>query len=223
MAGSLFPTTRGSVVAALASENDRERARAFDTLSEIYWTPLFKYARVAHNRADAEDLTQAFLAVAFERETLATYDAQKASFRTFLRTLFDRYIANETRAASRLKRGGDLTRVDLDDIDATTVTGNPEETFQQEWTRSVFTVAIERLRTASDPIAFEMFEAYDVHGDVSYRDLASRFATNETTVTNKLAAVRRRFREIVLDLLREITASEQEFRSEARALLGVEL
>ena len=39
-------------------------------------------------------------------------------------------------------------------------------------------------------------------------------------MTNYLAAMRRRFREIVLDALREVTATEQEFRAEARALLG---
>jgi hypothetical protein len=43
----------------------------------------------------------------------------------------------------------------------------------------------------------------------------------ETKITNDLAAARRKFREIVLDALREVTATEQEFRAEARALLGV--
>jgi hypothetical protein len=32
--------------------------------------------------------------------------------------------------------------------------------------------------------------------------------------------MRRRFREIVLEALREVTATDQEFRAEARALLG---
>ena len=44
----------------------------------------------------------------------------------------------------------------------------------------------------------------------------------EVGVTNRLASVRRRFREIVLATLREVTANEKEFRSEARALLGIE-
>jgi len=108
MRGSLFPTTRRSVVLALASDDAADRARAFDALVAIYWKPLYKYVRIAHQRVanEAEDLTQAFLARAFEKNALASYDAGKASFRTFLRTLFDRHIANEVKAATRQKRGG---------------------------------------------------------------------------------------------------------------------
>lgn len=219
MPGSLFPTTRGSVVSALASENLEERTRAFDSLTRIYWKPLFEYARVVHRRGDAEDLTQAFLAVAFERDSLGTYDATQASFRTFLRLLFDRFIANEARAASRMKRGGDLARVDLPD---SADLADPDAIFQREWIRSVFTTAIARLREVSDPTDYAMFDAYDVQGGVKYRDLAGQFSLSETTVTNRLAAVRRKFRGAVLDLLRETTASDREFRAEARALLGVD-
>lgn len=221
MPGSIFPTTRRSVVLALASDDEAERTRAFDTLASIYWKPLCNYARVAHRREDVEDLAQAFLAIAFERATLADYDSQKASFRTFLRLLFDRFVSNEMRAAARLKRGGDLSRVELSDVAGA---ADPEELFQREWARSVFTVALERLRGGVDAASFEMFTAYDVEAErVSYRDLGQRYGLTETIVTNRLASTRRRFREIVLDLLREITASDQEFRTEARALLGIDL
>ena len=43
-----------------------------------------------------------------------------------------------------------------------------------------------------------------------------------TDVTNELAWARRAFREIVLTLLRDICASDEEFRAEARDLLGVD-
>ena len=41
-------------------------------------------------------------------------------------------------------------------------------------------------------------------------------------MTNHLAYARREFRRIALERLREMTGSEEEFRREARALLGVE-
>jgi RNA polymerase sigma-70 factor (ECF subfamily) len=231
MAGSLFPTTRRSIVAALASSDESERARAYDTLSSIYWKPLYKYARYArgHSEPDAEDLTQSFLADAFERNSLGSYDATKASFRTFLRTLFDRRDANEHRAATRIKRGGTLTVVDFAAAEQELARDNtsvetPEAYFQREWTKSVFAVAIDRLRTTLDDGSFALIEAYDLsdNREVSYRSLAERFSLPETTVTNRLAAARRTLRQIVLDLLREVTATDEEFRSEARSLLGVE-
>lgn len=227
-----FPTTRRSVVLALASADAAERTRAFDTLVACYWKPLYKYARVAwsRKREDAEDLTQSFFTRAFEKESLASYDPTKASFRTFLRLLFDRHVANEWKAGQRIKRGGGEVHLDFDaaeaEIGRDSPTVTPEEYFHREWVRSMFALAVERLRAhcAADgkEIQFAIFEAYDLDDDhgVSYRDLAVRFDVPETQVTNFLSATRRRFREIVLEALREVTATDAEFRNESRALLG---
>jgi RNA polymerase sigma factor (sigma-70 family) len=227
-----FPTTRRSVVLALSSADAAERSRAFDVLVGCYWRPLYKYARVAwrRSREDAEDLTQAFFTRAFEKESLASYDAAKASFRTFLRLLFDRFVSNEWKAGQRIKRGGGEVHLDFDSAEAEigkyTATLTPEEYFQREWVRSVFSFAVERLRERCEAEGkqthFAIFELYDLDEDrgVTYRELAARFGIAETQVTNFLAATRRRFREIVLEALREVTATEEEFRNEARALLG---
>ena len=227
-----FPTTRRSVVLALASADAAERTRAFDTLVACYWKPLYKYARVAwsRKREDAEDLTQSFFTRAFEKESLATYDAAKASFRTFLRLLFDRHVSNEWKAGQRIKRGGGDVHLDFDaaeaEIGRESSTVTPEEYFHREWVRSMFTLAVERLRARcvadGKEIQFAIFEAYDLDDDrgVSYRELAVRFDVPETQVTNYLSSMRRYFREIVLDALREVTATDAEFRNESRALFG---
>jgi RNA polymerase sigma factor (sigma-70 family) len=227
-----FPATRRSVVLALGSPDAAERTRAFDTLVACYWKPLYKYARVAwsRKREDAEDLTQSFFTRAFERESLAAYDPAKASFRTFLRLLFDRHVSNEWTAGQRLKRGGGEVHLDFDaaeaEIGRDTSAVTPEEYFYREWVRSMFTLAVERLRERCDAegrqVQFAVFESYDLDDDrgISYRELGVRFDIPETQVTNHLAAMRRRFRAIVLEALREVTASEAEFRSESFALLG---
>jgi len=228
---ALFPTTRRSVVIALSSADGAERTRAFDTLVACYWKTLYKYARVAWNRSreDGEDLTQSFFARAFEKDSLRGYEPSKASFRTFLRLLFERHVANEWKAGQRLKRGGAEVHLDFESAEAEIGRederiATPEDYFQREWVRSVFALAVERLQASSDPTRFGIFELYDLDGDrdVSYRELAIRFGIAETQVTNHLAAMRRRFREIVLEALREVTATEEEFRAEARTLLGVQ-
>jgi RNA polymerase sigma factor (sigma-70 family) len=178
---------------------------------------------------EAEDSTQSFLARAFEKNSLSSYDRDKASFRTFLRLLFERHIANESKSATRKKRGGDQTQLDFASAEAEVArehdrSGSPDEYFQREWVRSVFALAVQRLRDASSATDFAMFEAYDLDDGarVSYRGLGARFGLTEATVTNRLSAARRRFREIVLDILRDATASEAEYRREVRALLGIE-
>jgi RNA polymerase sigma factor (sigma-70 family) len=227
-----FPSTRRSVVLALASADEAERTRAFDTLVACYWKPLYKLARVAwrKSREDAEDLTQSFFTRAFEKESLAGYDAAKASFRTFLRLLFDRHASNEWKAGQRIKRGGSEVHLDFESAEAEIgperASVSPEEYFHREWVRSVFTLAVTRLKERAEHegkhVAFAIFEAYDLDEDrgVSYRELATRFDLPETQVTNHLSTMRRRFREVVLEALREVTATKAEFRAEAKSLLG---
>jgi RNA polymerase sigma factor (sigma-70 family) len=226
---ALFPTTRRSVILALASDDASERSRAFDALVAIYWRPLYKYARIARRRDDAEDRTQSFLARVLEKDSLAAYDQSKASFRTFLRTLFDRHLANEVKAEQRIKRGGASATLPFEDAEAELARehdrgGTPEDYFQREWVRSVFAVAVERLRAGSRDDDYALFEAYDLDDSSrrSYRQLGEQLGMSETTVTNRLAAMRRRFRELVLDVLRDATATDREFRAEVRSLLGVE-
>ena len=106
-----------------------------------------------------------------------------------------------------------------------------EADFHREWTRSLFGLAVEALRSrcrgTSKEAAFTLFERYDLQGAddpdrPSYAQLASEMGLPVTQVTNHLHWARREFRAAVLVTLREITASEAEFRAEARALLGVD-
>ena len=76
-------------------------------------------------------------------------------------------------------------------------------------------------------LRFALFSTYNLEGNTAvarphYKDLARRFGTTAVDVTNQLTAARRDFRRIVLELLRELTVSDAEFRLEARALLGIE-
>jgi RNA polymerase sigma-70 factor (ECF subfamily) len=235
MKSGRFPTTRSSVIEALGSEDLPSRARAFDTVVELYWKPLYKSLRFKGTVSpeDAEDLTQGFFVSALERTVLVNFDPSRASFRTFLRMLFDRHVANEWKARTRLKRGGGATKLDFDAAEAemaheSAATLTPEQYFEREWARSVFAAAVERLHAWASShgkeTALAIFTAYDLDGDrdVSYRELAQRFGVAETTVTNHLSAVRRQFRAILLELLGEVTASDREYRAEVRALLGKE-
>lgn len=186
---------------------------------------------------DAEDLTQEFFASAFEKEYLARYDASRARFRTFLRLCVDRIVMNAAKASSRLKRGGGFSAVSLDAADdanlaVDSANAEMDEVFRQEWIRSLFGQAIDKLRdecaTEGKDMQFAVFEKYDVVGPSaatlpSYGGLAAEFGIPETQVTNYLAFARRRFRHHVLETLAALTASDDEFAAEAREILGVEI
>ena len=235
-----FPVTNQSAIVAARSDDEAVRERAFATILTSYWKPAYKYIRLKWqlNNEDAKDLTQGFFANAFEKNHFAGYDTRKASFQTFLRTCLDGFIANEYKAGKRLKRGGDVNHFQLDFLSAedeiamhaANVDLSPEEYFHREWVRWMFTIAVDTLRQRCEDsgrgVHFQLFEAYDLRDDdanVSYASLAETFNLDQTTVTNYLAAMRRDFRRIVLDKLREITATDEEFRTEARSLLGVDV
>ena len=234
-----FPVTNHSAIAGARSDDQIVRRRAFDTILASYWKPAYKYVRLKWqaDNEDAKDLTQGFFANAFEKNHFASYDAGKASFQTFLRTCLDGFVANERKAGRRLKRGGDMDHYQLDFAAAedelaahAATTLSPEDYFHREWVRWMFTMSVDLLRQRCDASGrsahFQLFERYDLSDDnagVSYASLGKEFGLEPTTVTNYLAAARRDFRRIVLEKLREITATDEEFRTEARSLLGVDV
>ncbi len=240
-----FPETRWSAVVAARSDDPAERRRALDTLLGAYWKPVYKYIRIRWNKTtdEAQDLTQEFFTRLIEKDYLDRYDPGRARLRTYLRVCVDGVVANEARAGNRLKRGGEAIHLSLDfsaaEIELARVAPVPlqiasqesvEDWFEKEWIRSLFALAVEALREEcerrGEQIHFRLFEIYDLE-DASgprpgYDDLAREFGIAVTDVTNYLAFARREFRSIVLATLREMCASEEEFRREARAILGVD-
>jgi RNA polymerase sigma factor (sigma-70 family) len=237
MASGSFPATGVSLLARLASDSPGDRERALERVIRAYWKPVYKYVRVKWRQGhdDARDSTQGFFAAATEREYLAAFDPTKGRFRTFLRVCVDRYVSNAASSQRSLRRGGGAEHLALDfesaesELSASGGIDDVERWFEREWARSIFSEATDELRRRSREqphgvVRMAVFERYDLADPAdrpSYADLASTLDIKVTDVTNHLAAVRRELRAVVLETLRELTANDDEFRSEARALLGV--
>jgi DNA-directed RNA polymerase specialized sigma24 family protein len=232
---SQFPATRHSIVSAVRSGPADARRTAFDALVAAYWKPVFKYVRLKWHASpdEAADLTQAFFLRAFEKEFFAGFDPARARFRTFLRICLDGFVANARKAEARLKRGGAVTLVSIDVAEAErelqalapNAVDDFDAYFHREWLRGLFAAAAVRLREEcarrGRPTRCALFEQYDLAAErPTYAALARRFGLSPTDVTNELAAARREFRRLVLDLLREQCATDEEFAAEARALTG---
>lgn len=235
-----FPVTRHSAIIAAASTDALVRQRGLETIVSSYWKPAYKYLRIKWQATneDAKDLTQGFFTTAIEKDYFAGYDATKASFQTFFRTCLDRFVANQRKAEQRLKRGAGADHLSLDFAGAEMELANnlpapglnPEEFFHREWVRSVFALSIETLQKRYEDsgrgVQFKLFDLYDLQDErakVSYASLANQFDLKTTDVTNYLAAARRDFRKILLEKVRELTGTEAEFATEARALLGIDV
>ena len=197
-----FPSTRMSLWESAAAGGALS-VEAMERIAALYWKPVYCYVRVKYRRdnEDAKDLTQSFFASAIEREFFARFDPARASFRTYLRMAVERFAANEYAAANRLKRGGGVLFEPVEEQAA--CAESPEEVFEREWQRQVFTFALDDLRAecerAGKQTQWAVFEAYDLTGEArpSYAELAARHGVPETQVTNYLAWARRRLRELV--------------------------
>jgi DNA-directed RNA polymerase specialized sigma24 family protein len=243
--GGSFPATRRSAVVAVASDDPAERARSFDILVRAYWKPVYKYVRVHWNRAseDARDLTQGFFSRALEKSYFARYDAQKALFRTYLKMCLDRFVMEHARDERRQKRGGAAVRLSLDfDVADEELArlgpahaGGADAYFEAEWIRHLLATSVDALDQScaaqGKPSYFAAFRRYVLDPDradegpaqrPSYASVARELGLSVSEVTNYLAWTRREFRKIVIEKLRELTATEEEFRSEVRAVLGAD-
>jgi len=236
--GSEFPLTRWSVVVAARSAEPDQRQRALEVLIAAYWKPVYKYIRLHWRREneEAKDLTQDFFYRLLEKDFLASYEPKRSRLRTFLRVCVDRLIANQDKASRRLKRGGEIEFQPLDFESAEgelrhieiPSPGRVEDFFEREWMRSVFSLSLDRFRRhcedSGKQMQFRMLQFYDIDDgghDLTYQQVAQRFGLKRTDVTNYLAYARREFRKIVLEQLRDMTATEEEFQREAQTLLGM--
>jgi RNA polymerase sigma factor (sigma-70 family) len=218
----------------LRSEQEPLRRQAFDRFVEAYWKPVYKYIRLRWRKdpPDAEDLTQNCFKTLLESGFLARFDAEKASFRTFLRVSVDKNVLQQHESDTRLKRGGGAVVLSLDfpsaeqELPLTAPEGSPEDIFYREWQRQIFALALEDLRRwcqqSGRQTQFEIFEAYDLAAAErpGYQELAARHGVTVATVTNYLAWARRELRRLTLERLAGITTGESEFRSEARSLFA---
>jgi RNA polymerase sigma-70 factor (ECF subfamily) len=225
---SVFPDTRVSLVLDLSSDDPPTRSRAVDLVVAAYRTPVIAVLQRqwSLDLPDAEDLAHDFFAHALEREWLARYDRARGRFRTFLRSCLQDFARTAYEAAHRLKRGGHLVPVPLEET-STAVEADVDRLFEQEWVRSVMTMSLDRLRAECDAagrqVTWDVFTAHDIDGadePPRYAELAARFNVPVTQVANYLHWARTRFRGHVLATLRALTGSDAEFREEARALLG---
>lgn len=235
-----FPPTRWSLIEGARSSRAEERQRALNVLISAYWRPVYKYIRLRWNKEneEAQDLTQDFFARLVEKNLLDRFEPSRARLRTYLRVCVDGLVMNTDKAAQRLKRGGEVTLLSLDFESAEgelkqlpiPAPGGPEEFFAHEFARSLFGLAVDRLRRECEEkgkgLRFQLLELYDIDEGgkaLTYQEVGQSFGIKATDVTNYLAFARKEFRRIVLDELRAMSATDDEFRREAQTLLGVKL
>jgi RNA polymerase sigma factor (sigma-70 family) len=229
-----FASTRWSLVAAAGQARSPQSQAALETLCQLYWYPLYAYARrhlaSAH---DAQDLTQAFFAQLLEKDYLQAADPQRGKFRSFLLTAFKHFLSKERERANAQKRGGGRRLVSLDfeiaerryhlePVDHAT----PETVYERGWALAILEQTLARLRqelaNAGKEKLFEYLKGALAGEGVqgSYARIAEELGISEQAVKVAVYRLRRRYQELLRAEIAQTVASPAEVEDELRDLFA---
>jgi RNA polymerase sigma-70 factor (ECF subfamily) len=229
-----FATTRWSLVAAAGQGGSSQSQEALATLCQVYWYPLYAYARRHLPRAhDAQDLTQAFFAELLEKEYLQAADPRRGKFRSFLLTAFKHFLSKERERANAQKRGGGRSPLSLDfqleerrhhlePADPST----PETVYERRWALALLEQALAQLRREMTNAGKEkLFECLKgaLEGDgpqESYARIAQEIGISEEAVKVAAHRLRRRYRELLRAAIAQTVATQEEVEDELRDLFA---
>jgi RNA polymerase sigma-70 factor (ECF subfamily) len=198
---------------------DPARSRmALDELCNIYWRPIYGYAR--HQGLappDAEDITQSFFAFILEKDLFSTADASLGKLRNYLLTAFGRHIKHWQRQSQAQKRGGGKEVLSLEGSQDEDELGlhapdhrTPEALYQRLCALRMIETAVDQLaeeqKAAGKAAQFQFLRPrLDPSQPASGSDheLAEQLGMSHDAVRQTISRLRKRFREI----MREIVAS----------------
>lgn len=217
------------------------RHEGLDRLFRSYWGPVYLYVRRNWNKdiEEAKELTQAFFVTFLEKDFIASFDADRGRFRTFVCAALKHWLAKQHRAEHAQKRRPDAPLLSFDalklddtrfDVPAPEL-DSADAQFDADWKRAVIDAAVERMRrfatgTAKEPYV-DMFVRYDLDrlptDKLTYAELAEPAGLTVYQVTTGLHWARRAFAEALKDEIREQVGGEADLQAEAEALFGRQL
>lgn len=230
-----FGTTQWSQILGFQAGEGEARREALESLVRVYWKPVYYYVRLQWGRTneDAKDLTQRFFAWMIDGDVFDRPDRDRGRFRSFLKVSLRNFMTNEAIAEQALKRGGGRTITGLEelaraDLPMPAARSDPAEVMDREWKRALVARALGRLqedyRRLGKERYFEVFHdcSFGAPGE-THEAVAARAGVTPVDVKNYLADARRRFRQVVHDLVAETVSDAEGLRDELRELFGEEM
>ncbi len=226
-----FGSTAWSLV--LAASRDDRTGPALDRLCRLYWKPIYTFARrTGQSPADAEDVTQEFFAYLLDREWLQQADPGRGSFRAFLLTLFQNFLANYRRRQRAQKRGGGAIGISFQTEEGESELGvlaalnlDPAATFDHVWANCVLQTTLQRLESEQNSSGkdgvFKKLRPFltqrPAAGD--YEKIGRELGLPRNQVALQIHRLSRRFAELVRQEVAETLAQRGDVEQELRYLL----
>ncbi len=228
-----FATTHWSMVVT-AQGGSPAADKALERLCRTYWWPVYSFIRRrGAGPEDAEDLTQGFFAVLFERRDLQAVRRENGRLRSFFFASLKNFLAKERRYAAAAKRGEgrpvipleelrERKRADLEPAD----TLSPDRIFERRWALTVLEQALARLedeyRMAGNAGLFEQLKKLltDECQRPSQAEIAQRLGMTENAVNQAFHRLRQRYRGLVHEEIAHTVIAPDDTEDELRHLVA---
>jgi len=169
----------------LAKADSEDGRSALTDLCDAYYEPVVAYLRSALRDADAaREMSHAFFAEMLGGGTINTADSERGRFRSYLLGAVKHFVGHQRETARRMKRGGGLEIVSLDDEEAAEVPEgrmlSPDAEFDRQWAMTVImrgTAALRAECMAEGRGAFFDSVSGILNGHASYGDQTVLAAT----------------------------------------------
>jgi hypothetical protein len=231
-----FLTTHWSLIEHIKDGSDKDGA-LIGLLLRTYWKPVYCYLRhKGYDNEQAKDLTQDFFQeVVLNRHLVDRADKDKGRFRSFLLYALNQYLINrdrDERAQKRIPRErlASLDVVELPDLPQSFSQATAEDSYHYAWLSTLLERATAEVRTACQKQGMETHWAL-FHERVlqpilghsapaSLSQLCENHGIEDTKkASNMIVTVKRRFRSVLMELVRNTVVTDEQAREEFQYLL----
>jgi RNA polymerase sigma factor (sigma-70 family) len=152
--------TRRSLLSRLRNLDDRE---SWSTFLDLYSRLLYNVARRAGcGESDAQDIVQETVVAVAREIPRFVYDPARGSFKQWLFRIARRRIADHFRRTYRQPPRSPISLELMEDDEAVlppaAAVSDLDLAWDEEWERSIFAAAVERVRTTANPRHFQVFD-----------------------------------------------------------------
>jgi len=178
MQDDLLPTRR-SLLGRLADWEDQDSWRDF---FDTYWRLIYSTAlRAGLTETEAEDVVQETVVAVAKAMHDFKYDPARCAFKTWLRVLCNRRIADHFRKRARQVESREEAREDLLESLPDPASLEPDPQWDEDWEQNLLRAAKERVK---EQVAAQTYQVYDYHvlQEQSVRDTCKALGVNAAQV-----------------------------------------
>jgi DNA-directed RNA polymerase specialized sigma24 family protein len=227
-----FQPTRWTQIMALSTQDSEKHQKLLGELLSQYWKPIYCFIRRKGTPSHtAEDLTQGFVEdVILGRELISQADKNKGRFRTFVLTALERYLRDDYHKNNAQIRSpkGQRIPIDISEISDELFIRpgrTPEDIFNYSLASEILTQVLSEIETQylseDKEVYWRVFEEKVIKPllegceSPSNTEVCTKYGIkDEVTVSNMILTVKRRFKTIMRNCLRDLVHSESEVDEE---------